>query len=184
MDEVLIVHDDVRCDRIVLWTLISDTWLDSKDDVMNERLTPAKAFVNYQFTFLSAAAICQEVYLPMCDKNHWYLVVISILEKKVYIADCDDDSEKHEIRRREATSFMLEFISQPFKLVHTNSGLGKKFSPPSDFELSYEIPGRLMNPKELAVDLVMGFPNFKRNEVLMKTDAAMRNKKVARELKF
>ncbi|CAN0887043.1 hypothetical protein LINGRAHAP2_LOCUS15508 [Linum grandiflorum] len=173
MDEVLIVHDDVRCDRIVLWTLISDTWLDSKvitcvahkqniveqteliehrkegplcylpanlqDDVMNERLTPAKAFVNYQFTFLSAAAICQEVYLPMCDKNHWYLVVISILEKKVYIADCDDDSEKHEIRRREATSFMLEFISQPFKLVHTNSGLGKKFSPPSDFELSYEI---------------------------------------------
>ncbi|CAN0872709.1 hypothetical protein LINGRAHAP2_LOCUS10191 [Linum grandiflorum] len=46
------------------------------------------------------------------------------------------------------------------------------------------LPGRLMNPKELAVDLVMGFPNFKRNEVLMKTDAAMRNKKVAPELKF
>ncbi|CAN0900573.1 hypothetical protein LINGRAHAP2_LOCUS20915, partial [Linum grandiflorum] len=192
-----------------------------QDDVMNERLTPAKAFVNYQFTFLSAAAICQEVYLPMRDQNHWYLVVISIPEKKVYIADCDADSDKHEIRRREATSFMvrelnliyfLEFISQLFKLVHTNSGLGKYFPPPSEFELSYEKfttekraglwvcssiayessmtmfkniePGRLMNPKELAVDLVMGFPNFKRNEVLMKTDAAMRNKKVARELKF
>ncbi|CAN0826820.1 hypothetical protein LINGRAPRIM_LOCUS2392 [Linum grandiflorum] len=109
-----------------------------QDDVMNERLTPAKAFVNYLFTFLSAAAICQEVYLPMRDKNNWYLVVIFIPENKMYIVDCDDDSEKHEIRRREATSFMLEFISQLFKLVHTNSGLGKKFPPPSDFELSYE----------------------------------------------
>ncbi|CAN0898330.1 hypothetical protein LINGRAHAP2_LOCUS19649 [Linum grandiflorum] len=64
-----------------------------------------------QFTFLSAAAICQEVYLSMRDQNHWYLVVISIPEKKVYIADCDADSEKHEIRRREATSFMVRELN-------------------------------------------------------------------------
>ncbi|CAN0917011.1 hypothetical protein LINGRAHAP2_LOCUS30051 [Linum grandiflorum] len=73
----------------------------------------------------------------MHDVNHWYLVVISVPEEKVYIVDCSVDSKKNEMRQRKATSSMMKFISKLFKLVYANSGSAKSFSSISDFELSF-----------------------------------------------
>ncbi|CAN1764743.1 Transmembrane ascorbate ferrireductase 2 [Linum perenne] len=48
----------------------------------NQGLTPPQAFKDLEFTFLLTAYECDKVFLPMIDNEHWYMVVMSLKEKR------------------------------------------------------------------------------------------------------
>ncbi|CAN0915482.1 hypothetical protein LINGRAHAP2_LOCUS29154 [Linum grandiflorum] len=184
----------------------------SLQDAAMKGLKPEKAFSDYQFSYLEAAGNCQEVYIPMCDDRHWYLMVVSILKKEVHISDCLSKGADYKCPYT-AIDFMMTFTTELFKVVYANCGKTDTSPPIRDFPLKltkvvlepstdsglwvcssivletivssgWEIqPYRLMNQKELAVYLVTGYANMKRNEVLMRAER-LSKKKVVRHLEF
>ncbi|CAN1241151.1 Vesicle transport v-SNARE 12 [Linum perenne] len=92
MTEDLIVHDEISCDRKAILTLFTTEMVDPK------------------------------MFLPMIDNNeHWYLVVISLKDKKVYMGDCFLDTTRH-ADQKEATISMMKFISPLLRLVYARHG--------------------------------------------------------------
>ncbi|CAN1764740.1 Transmembrane ascorbate ferrireductase 2 [Linum perenne] len=115
MAEVLIDHDEEKCDRKSLLTLFGDVVVDPvvitnlayqrtayeltiriglekeiscflpanlHELARNQGLTPPQAFKDLEFTFLLTAYECDKVFLPMIDNEHWYMVVMSLKEKR------------------------------------------------------------------------------------------------------
>ncbi|CAN1120152.1 Transmembrane ascorbate ferrireductase 2 [Linum perenne] len=82
MAEVLIDHDEEKCDRKSLLTLFGDVVVDPVELARNQGLTPPQAFKDLEFTFLLTAYECDKVFLPMIDNEHWYMVVMSLKEKR------------------------------------------------------------------------------------------------------
>ncbi|CAN0899790.1 hypothetical protein LINGRAHAP2_LOCUS20473 [Linum grandiflorum] len=148
----------------------------------------------------------------MCDDRHWYLIVVSILKKEVHISDCLSKGADYKCPYT-AIDFMMTFTTELFKVVYANCEKTDTSPPIRDFPLKltkvvlepstnsglwvcssivletivssgWEIqPYRLMNRKELAVYLVTGYANMKRNEVLMRAER-LSKKKVVRHLEF
>ncbi|CAN1121052.1 hypothetical protein LINPERHAP2_LOCUS551 [Linum perenne] len=73
----------------------------------------------------------------MLDNEHWYMVVMSLKEEKVYMGVCFPDPSRVVIRT-EATIFMMEFTSQLLRLVYAKHGSIDKCPNISDFQL--EVP--------------------------------------------
>ncbi|CAN1159591.1 hypothetical protein LINPERPRIM_LOCUS22208 [Linum perenne] len=167
---------------------------------MNHHLTPLQAFEDHKFTFLPTAYKCDQMFLPMIDNNeHWYLVVISLKDKKVYMMVCDSDKTRHAIQKQ-ATNFMMEFIYPLLRLVYAKHGALDECPNIRDFQLQvlpivpeennhnsglwvctwidvdskYLFDGlrpiNLKNPMELAVNLVMSHESSTRKQVLTKVD--------------
>ncbi|CAN1774856.1 hypothetical protein LINPERHAP1_LOCUS13116 [Linum perenne] len=85
---------------------------------MNKGFTSHDAFAKYRFTFLSNAYECDQVFIPMNEKNEeWYLLVISLKERMVYICDCCSAQNIHETHR-ESTMHMMKFTTKLLKLVY------------------------------------------------------------------
>ncbi|CAN1332292.1 hypothetical protein LINPERPRIM_LOCUS35662 [Linum perenne] len=168
---------------------------------MHQELTPYQAFQEYEFTFLSTAFGCGQVFIPMKDDNeHWYLAVILVKEKMVYVGDCCPNYSNREIQTT-STIFMMNFTTELLKLVYAKSGTTNGGPNISEFQLEFPAifpeqkrydsglwvcswiaidskylfskfgPYYLVNRKELAVDLVMAFENSERKNVLTRADA-------------
>ncbi|CAN1145488.1 hypothetical protein LINPERHAP2_LOCUS14711 [Linum perenne] len=102
---------------------------------MNHHLTPLQAFEDHKFTFLPTAYKCDQMFLPMIDNNeHWYLVVISLKDKKVYMMVCDSEKTRHAIQKQ-ATNFMMEFIYPLLRLVYAKHGALDECPNIRDFQL-------------------------------------------------
>ncbi|CAN1825009.1 hypothetical protein LINPERHAP1_LOCUS30986, partial [Linum perenne] len=66
---------------------------------MHQGLTAHQAFQEYEFTFLSTAFGCGQVFIPMKDNDeHWYLVVILMKDKMVYVGDSCPNYTNREIQ--------------------------------------------------------------------------------------
>ncbi|CAN1189008.1 hypothetical protein LINPERHAP2_LOCUS39654 [Linum perenne] len=142
-----------------------------------------------------------QVFIPMKDDNeHWYLAVILVKEKMVYVGDCCPNYSNREIQTT-STIFMMNFTTELLKLVYAKSGTTNGGPNISEFQLEFPAifpeqkrydsglwvcswiaidskylfskfgPYYLVNRKELAVDLVMAFENSERKNVLTRADA-------------
>ncbi|CAN0876322.1 hypothetical protein LINGRAHAP2_LOCUS11244 [Linum grandiflorum] len=156
MDEVLLVHHEIKCDRIALWTLITETRLDTE--------------------------------VITCVAHHQNIVEQTVLNGVreggllcFLPANLQDDVMNHRLTLEKAFEDYkpLQFFKRSGLWICSSIAYESSMCLGKDIE-----PFRLMNPKELAVGLVMGYNNVKRKEVLMKVDAAIRNKKIARRLNF
>ncbi|CAN0840203.1 hypothetical protein LINGRAHAP2_LOCUS2756 [Linum grandiflorum] len=150
-------------------TISSDS--DSSDyedeDAAMKGLKPEKAFSDYQFSYLEAAGNCQE------------MTFTTELFKVVY-ANCGKPDTSPPIR--DFPLKLTKVVSEP----SSDSGLWVCSSIVLETIVSsgWEIqPYRLMNRKELAVYLVTGYANMKRNGVLMRAER-LSKKKVVRHLEF
>ncbi|CAN1153109.1 hypothetical protein LINPERPRIM_LOCUS14476 [Linum perenne] len=143
--------------------------------------------------------ITTDVFTMIDNNEHWYLVVISLKDKKVYLGDCFPDTTRHAIQK-EVTISMMKFTSLLLRLVYARHGALDVCPNIRDFQLEvmpivpeennnnsglwvctwidvdskYLFNGlraiNLKNPTELAVNLVMGHKNSVRKQVLKKVD--------------
>ncbi|CAN1149289.1 50S ribosomal protein L21, mitochondrial, partial [Linum perenne] len=204
MDEILIAHDDKKCNRTALWTLCTDVMLDP-----NVITSVAFQRTVYEFNIMEGlredGRQCflpanLQVFIPMKDDNeHWYLAVILVKEKMVYVGDCCPNYSNREIQTT-STIFMMNFTTELLKLVYAKSGTTNGGPNISEFQLEFPAifpeqkrydsglwvcswiaidskylfskfgPYYLVNRKELAVDLVMAFENSERKNVLTRAD--------------
>ncbi|CAN1272600.1 hypothetical protein LINPERPRIM_LOCUS14639 [Linum perenne] len=168
---------------------------------MHQGLTAHQAFKEYEFTFLLTTFGCGQVFIPMKDNNeHWYLVVILMKDKMVYVGDCCPNYSNREIQTT-STIFMMNFTTELLKLVYAKSGSANGEPNISEFQIEFPSifpeqkrsdsglwvcsriavdskhlfskfgPYVLVNRKELLVDMVMAFENFERKNVLTRADA-------------
>ncbi|CAN1178279.1 hypothetical protein LINPERHAP2_LOCUS33580 [Linum perenne] len=205
MDEILIAHDDKKCNRTSLWTLCTDVMLDP-----NVITSVAFQRTVYELNIMEGlredGPQCflpanLQVFIPMKDDNeHWYLAVILVKDKMVYVGDCCPNYSNREIQTT-STIFMMNFTTELLKLVYAKSGTTNGGPNISEFQLEFPAifpeqtrydsglwvcswiaidskclfskfgPYNLVNRKELAVDLVMAFENFERTNVLTRADA-------------
>ncbi|CAN1124672.1 hypothetical protein LINPERHAP2_LOCUS2474, partial [Linum perenne] len=91
MAEVLIDHEEEKGDRKSLLTLFGDVVVDPVviTNLGYQRtvyeLTVRMGLEKEISCFLQANI---HVFLPMIDNEHWYMVVMSLKEKKVYMGVC------------------------------------------------------------------------------------------------
>ncbi|CAN1837924.1 hypothetical protein LINPERHAP1_LOCUS35260 [Linum perenne] len=167
-----------------------------QDLSMNKGFTYHDAFVEYQFTFLSNAYECDHVFIPMNEKNEeWYLLVISLKERTVYICDCCSAQNINETHMQ-STVHMMEFTTKIFKLIYEHNNRSNDYPDIASFAMKFPEtmqlenkhasglwvcswiknecrfpfhdygPFRLIDRKELVVELVMELTNFARKKLL------------------
>ncbi|CAN1848746.1 Elongation factor P [Linum perenne] len=200
MDEILIAHDDKK-------NVIEQPYV-----MLDPNVITSVAFQRTVYEFNIMEGLREDgrqcflpanlqVFIPMKDDNeHWYLAVILVKEKMVYVGDCCPNYSNREIQTT-STIFMMNFTTELLKLVYAKSGTTNGGPNISEFQLEFPAifpeqkrydsglwvcswiaidskylfskfgPYYLVNRKELAVDLVMAFENSERKNVLTRADA-------------
>ncbi|CAN1346844.1 hypothetical protein LINPERPRIM_LOCUS40892 [Linum perenne] len=116
-----------------------------QDLSMNKGFTYHDAFVEYQFTFLSNAYECDQVFIPMNEKNEeWYLLVISLKERTVYICDCCSAQNINETHMQ-STVHMMEFTTKMFKLIYEHNNRSNDYPDIASFAMKFPETMQLEN---------------------------------------